>query len=63
MKAANIRKQKDILTLKASKYSVHLEENKSDELVVIFLGPESSYYEGVRAKLKLGRMESEYLPS
>eukprot|EP00826_Nyctotherus_ovalis_P001302 TRINITY_DN10192_c0_g1_i1.p1 TRINITY_DN10192_c0_g1~~TRINITY_DN10192_c0_g1_i1.p1 ORF type:complete len:191 (-),score=59.64 TRINITY_DN10192_c0_g1_i1:113-685(-) len=42
----NMRKQKDILSLMSSKYAVIKEEGKSDELAVIFPGPENSFYEG-----------------
>lgn len=43
----NKRKQKDIATLISSKYNVTVDNDKFNELTVIFPGPEDSLYEGV----------------
>ncbi len=49
MVTANKRKEKDVMKLLVSDYEVQtMDENRNNELLVKFLGPKESPYEGVR---------------
>ena len=62
----NKRRDKDVTKIMVSGYNVELtDENKMNEIIVDFLGPKDSPYEGVSKKwnpiILIGRLESTSL--